>query len=176
MVEQLRKDGIQLEVEWMPYELAPDASLEGESLLDYLPKEQVENAIDALNELGKGLGIHINNRGKKFNTRRAHLAGYYAKDKGVYEEYSKKVFEAYFVEVQNVAKKEVLNEIALSLGLDVKEMNDWIDQGRYTERLLADFGIADQNAVNVVPTFVINGQTRFSGIKPYHEFKKYFPK
>ena len=174
LVEKLKKDGFDFTVEWMPYELAPDASQEGENLFDFIPREQIEHSMNQLNELGKDLGIHFHNRNKKFNTRRAHLAGYYAKDQGLYDKFSKRVFEAYFVEGINVAKVDVLSKIAEEVGLDAAEMNRLVDSGSYTERLMADFTIADRNAVNVVPTFMVGEDTRFEGIVPYKDFKKVF--
>ena len=53
-------------------------------------------------------------------------------------------------------------------------MNRLVDSGSYTERLMADFTIADRNAVNVVPTFMVGEDTRFEGIVPYKDFKKIF--
>ena len=158
----------------MPFELAPNASIEGESLYDYLPKERVDQSIDQLNVMGKELGLVFNNKGQKFNTRRAHLAGYYAKDQGCYDAYSKKVFEAYFVHAQNVAKKEVLNDIAASIGLDTGEMNRLIDAGAYEDRLMADFAVANAYRVDLVPTFIVNEETRFAGALNYEQFKSNF--
>lgn len=174
MVNQLKKDGYALILEWMPYELAPDASLEGEDLYDYLPKERIEQSMAQLNALGKEFGLEFNNKGKKFNTRRAHLAGYYAKDHGVYDEYSTKVFEAYFMHGKNVAKKEVLDEIASALGLDAEEMNRLVDSGAYEERLWSDFSVADAHRVNLVPTFIVNDEMRFAGAMNYEQFKSHF--
>ena len=53
LVEKLKKDGFDFTVEWMPYELAPDASQEGENLFDFIPREQIEHSMNQLNELGK---------------------------------------------------------------------------------------------------------------------------
>lgn len=158
----------------MPYELAPNASLEGESLYDYLPKERVDQSILQLNEMGKELGLSFHNVAQKFNTRRAHLAGYYAKDQGLYDIYTQKVFEAYFVHAENVAKKEVLNQIAIACGLDIGEMNQLIDSGAYEERLQADFAIANAHRVDLVPTFIVNEGVRFAGVMDYEEFKSNF--
>ncbi len=158
----------------MPYELSPDASKEGEDLYAYLPRSQVESSIDRLNLMGQELGIHFNNKNKKFNTRRAHLAGYYAKDQGLYESFSKKVFEAYFVDGVNIAQEDILSKIADEAGLNSSDMNNLINSGAYTERLFADFEIADRNTINVVPTFIAGEDVRFSGIVAYKDFKKIF--
>ncbi|MFA5523726.1 MAG: DsbA family oxidoreductase [Tissierellales bacterium] len=174
LVEKLKEDGIDYTIEWMPFELDPNAPLEGMDLFNVYPKEYVVNSINYLSKLGKDLGIIFNNVNSKFNTRRAHLAGYYAKDQNKYNEYSKSVFKAYFDDKLNIADKNVINEIAESIGLDVKEMNDVVNSGKYNERFVEDYKLASKYKVTSVPTFFINENIRISGIKEYNEFKKVF--
>lgn len=160
----------------MPFELDPSASLEGESLFDQIPQAQVEQAIDMLNERSRDLGISFENKGRKFNTRRAHLAGYYAKDQGLYENFSQKIFEAYFQKVLNIGNPSILSQIAEEVGLDSKEMNEKIDSGVYNQRLLNDFAIANENQINLVPSFIAQrrgNMIAFSGGIPYEDFKEY---
>lgn len=174
LVEKLKEDGIEYNIEWMPFELDPNAPLEGMDLFNVYPKEYVVKSINYLSRLGEDLGIVYNNVNGKFNTRRAHLAGYYAKDENKYNEYSKAVFKAYFGDKLNIADKNVINEITNSIGLDVKQMNDAVDSGIYDERLMEDYKLASKYKVTSVPTFIINENVRISGIKEYNEFKKAF--
>lgn len=143
-------------------------------LFTVYPKEYVVNSLNYLSKLGKDLNIEFNNVNGKFNTRRAHLAGYYAKEQNKYNEYSKAVFKAYFDHGLNVADKSVIDEIANSIGLDVKEMNEPIDSGKYNERLMEDYRLANEYNITSVPTFIINHKIRVSGIREYNEFKKIF--
>lgn len=143
-------------------------------LFTVYPKEYVVNSLNYLSKLGKDLNIEFNNANGKFNTRRAHLAGYYAKEQNKYNEYSKAVFKAYFGNKLNVADKNVIDEITNSIGLNVKEMNEAIDSGKYNERLMEDYKLAREYNITSVPTFIINDKIRVSGIKEYNEFKKIF--
>lgn len=174
LVKKLKEDGIEFNIEWIPFELDPNTPIEGMDLFTVYPKEYVVNSINYLSRLGKDLGIEYNNLNGKFNTRRAHLAGYYAKKHNKYDEYSKAVFKAYFGDKLNIADKNVLNKIANSIGLDVKEMNETIDSGKYDERLIDDYKLASKYKISSVPTFIINDSIRISGIKEYSEFKKAF--
>lgn len=174
LVEKLKEDGIEYNIEWIPFELDPNAPLEGMDLFNVYPKEYVVKSINYLSRLGEDLGIVYNNINGKFNTRRAHLAGYYAKDQNKYNEYSKAVFKAYFGDKLNIAEKNIINEIINNIGLDVKEMNDVVDSGKYDERLMEDYKLASKYKVTSVPTFIINENIRISGIKEYNEFKKAF--
>lgn len=172
LVNKLKEDGIECEVEWVPFELDPNAPLEGTDLFTVYPKDYVVNSINYLNKIGKELNIQYNNLNGKFNTGRAHLAGYYAKEKNKYDEYSNAVFKAYFVDKLNVADKNVLNKIAHGIGLDVEEMNKLVDSGKYDNRLFEDYKLARDYSIRSVPTFFINDEKRISGIKEYGEFKK----
>lgn len=62
-------------------------------LFNVYPKEYVVKSINYLSRLGEDLGIVYNNINGKFNTRRAHLAGYYAKDQNKYNEFKKAFLE-----------------------------------------------------------------------------------
>lgn len=174
LVNKLMDDGIECNVEWIPFELDPNAPLEGMDLFTVYPKNYVVNSINHLNKLGRDLNIKYNNINSKFNTRRAHLAGYYAKDKDKYDEYSNAVFKAYFGEKLNVADVDVLNKIADSVGLNIVEMNAAIDSDKYNSRLTEDYRLANEYSIRSVPTFIINEETIISGIKEYDEFKEYF--
>ncbi len=144
------------------------------NLFDVYPREYVVNSLKYLSMLGEDLDIEYNNINSKFNTRRAHLGGYYAKDQNKYTQYSEAVFKAYFTLGLNVADKNVLNEIAKIIGLNISEMNEAIDSGKYTDKLMEDYKLAVEYKITSVPTFIINNKMRISGIKEYNEFKKYF--
>ncbi len=174
LVNRLKEEGIEFNIEWIAFELDPNAPLEGMDLFTVYPKEYVVNSLNYLSKLGKDFGIEFNNLNGKFNTRRAHLAGYYAKEHHKYDEFSKAVFKAYFADKLNIADKNVLNEIANSIGLDVDEMNEAVDSGKYDERLMDDYKLASKYKIISVPTFIIDDKNRISGIKEYSEFKKAF--
>lgn len=133
LMDHLKKDGIEYEVEWIPFELDPNAPLEGSDLFDIYPREYVTRSLDMLSRMGKEYGIEYNNINGKFNTHRAHLGGFYAKEKGLYQEYLKAMFKAYFTDGINLGSKDEVSKIAESIGLDSEEMDRAIDSGRYKE-------------------------------------------
>ena len=95
-------------------------------------------------------------------------------DRELYEPYARQVFTAYFTHNQNIAEKEVIDNIVSELGLDVEEMNRLIDSGIYDNRFRNDIKEGKTNGVTSVPTFVINEKTRFYGVRPYDQFKALF--
>lgn len=125
-----------------------------------------------LAQLGEPYSINFLNKDKKFNTHRAHLAGEYAKTQEKYDEFSKEAFKAYFVDVKNLADKEVLNEIAAKIGLDIKEMNKQIDEGKFDDILIDTIDLSQYYEVESVPTFIINETDRLTGVRDYEQFKR----
>lgn len=172
LVEKLKKDGISFDLDWVPFELDPNAPQEGMDLYEVYPKEYVDKAIDMLSKMGKDYGISYNNKNGKFNTRKAHLGGYYALEKGKYDEYARAVFKAYFEDSLNVSHNEVLSKIAENIGLDKVDMLEAIDSGKYDEKLKAAVNLAFESDIQSVPTFIINNKYKMSGIRSYDDFKK----
>lgn len=172
IVNKLKEDGVQFNVEWYPFELKPDAALEGESLFDSLPKDYAEKAYEMLSKLGEPYEIKFLNKDKKFNTHRAHLAGEYAKTVGKYDEFSEEAFKAYFKDSKNIADKDVLNEIANKVGLNVEEMNNQIDEGKFDAILQNAKDLVRVYRVESVPTFIINEKDQLTGVRDYEQFKR----
>lgn len=172
LINRLIEDGIELDVEWIPFELDPNAALGETDLFTVYPEKYVVGAINKLSRLGEEVNVKYNNINSKFNTRRAHLAGYYAKEHNMYAEYSKAVFKAYFEDVLNVADVDVLNQIAENIGLDITEMNESIDSGKYDSRLAEDLKLGKNYSISSIPTFIINDEFRMSGVREYRAFKE----
>ncbi len=56
------------------------------------------------------------------------------------------------------------------LGLDVKEFNNCLDSGKYTQAVKDDFALGQSVGVSGTPTFFINGQ-QLIGAQPFEAFK-----
>lgn len=174
MAEKLKEDGIEYNIEWIPYELDSTIPLEGADLYDIYPKKHIEGSMKVLTRLGHNYGIQYNNINNRFNTRRAHLAGYYAMEQGLYPEYAEAIFKAYFEDNLNLGDKEVLDKVVLDLGFDVEKMNDTIDSRFYEERLKLDYEASKDYKIESVPTFIINEKVVVTGVRDYEKFKAEF--
>jgi protein-disulfide isomerase len=64
-----------------------------------------------------------------------------------------------------------LKIIAKELGLDTEAFNACLDEGRYRDKVAADYGEARRREVTGTPTFFV-GQTMVVGAKPYSAFKE----
>lgn len=172
LIQKLREAGLIFELEWLPFELDPNVPAEGMDLYKVLPKEYVERSLEILSKMGKEFGINYNNKNAKFNTRLAHLCGFYALEKGKYDDYAKAVFIAYFEDGANVYDRDVLGKVAEKIGLDSKEMLDVVDLGKYDENLVKAKNLANDLGIQSVPTFIINNRYKIAGVRDYDSFKE----
>lgn len=172
--DKLKKDNIDFTVDWIPYEMHPDIPVEGISVEFKNPKAYIEKLFEMQNNMGREYGIKYNKQEKDYNTHRALLAGEYAKTVGKYEEFSKKVFKAYFVDLENIGKKEILDKIAKEAGLDINEMNHLIDAGKFDSKFDEAKKLIEKFDVEGTPTFIINDKHKIVGIRPYKQMKRSF--
>src|SRR5881409_552955 len=76
------------------------------------------------------------------------------------------LYKAYFVEGRNLAKEEVLLEIARSVGLPVEEARSVLENRSSKDAVDADWQKARRYGVTGVPTFVAGG-SKVVGAQPY---------
>ena len=65
---------------------------------------------------------------------------------------------------------ENLKRFARDLGLDTEKFNVCLDEGKYMDKVAADYDEAGRRGATGTPTFFV-GQTMVVGAKPYGEFK-----
>ena len=157
---------------WYPYLLNPDTPLEGIKVEQTFSEEQTKKALERLEYLGSDYNLEFNSGSNIYSSTRAHKATLFARDNNMFYEFAKKVFDSVFKEGKNIGKKEVLNDLALSLNLDVKDMNKAIDSGMYDKYLKEADQIAKDYNVKNVPTFIVDGVKKDINVKQYEEFKK----
>ena len=174
LLEKLENDNIKYNVDWIPFELDPNAPIEGMDLFDIYPKEYILKSLDMLSELGKEYSIEFNNKNNKYSTKRAHLGGFYAKEQNKYNEYSKAMFKAYFGDNINIGDRLEIDKIAKNLGLDIEAMNKAIDAGKYDSLLNQAKNDSEAYKIQSIPSFIINEKSKLIGIRDYERFKQEF--
>jgi len=172
IVEQLKKDGVDFSVEWIPYESYPEIPLEGKDLYNNYSKEQVDSMYEMLGRHAKPYSIEFGNAHIKYNSHRALLAGEYAKTVNKYDDFSKEVFKAAFTDVKNIGHKDTIDEIAEKVRLNIVEMNKSIDEGKYDDKLKRAKELVDKHNIKEVPTFVVNDEHNVINIRNYKRIKK----
>lgn len=172
IIDKLRKENPDLEIQWMPFELAPDMPFEGREITEKVAPEQLEMAYKRILRLGSEYDLVYNNRTSNFNTNRLHKASLYANSVDKFYEFSKEAFKIIFEYGKNVADHSVIDDIALSLGLDVNEMNKQIDEGIFDEEMEMAKALIPTHDIDSVPSFVVNDDKKVTTLKDYKRIVK----
>ena len=106
-----------------------------------------------------------------YNSRRAQELTKWAETKGKAEELANALFRAYFVDVKNIGKNEVLSKIAEESGLPADEATDVLMSGSFKDAVDDDWKRCAAFGVNAVPTFRA-GRYLMVGAQPYEELQR----
>ncbi len=110
-------------------------------------------------------------RNMSYNSRLAQELATWAASKGKAEEVANALFRAYFVDVKNIGKVEVLAEIAERNDLPKDEATDVLLSRKYKAAVDEDWKRCAAFGINGVPTFLA-GKYLMVGAQPYEELKR----
>lgn len=110
-------------------------------------------------------------RNMSYNSRLAQELAKWAETKGKGEEVANAIFRAYFVDVKNIGKADVLAEIAEENDLPKDEATDVLLSRKYKQAVDDDWRRCASFGVNAVPTFLA-GKYLMVGAQPYEELKR----
>jgi predicted DsbA family dithiol-disulfide isomerase len=110
-------------------------------------------------------------RNMSYNSRLAQELAKWAESKGKAEEVANALFRAYFVDVKNIGKADVLAEIAERNDLPKDEAIDVLLSRKYKDAVDDDWRRCAAFGVNAVPTFLA-GKYLMVGAQPYEELKR----
>jgi len=141
------------------FPLHPDTPEEGIALKDYFAGRGWD--MDELHAQMKARmeaeGLEYPKRTHTFNTRRAQELAKWAEPQGKLAIHDA-LFRAYFVDGKNLAKTDVLVEVARGVGLDADEARRAIEDGAWSDAVDADWKRARAMGVTGVPTYVAGRQ------------------
>ena len=158
--------------DFYPYELDREVPEEGTSLENSIPRERIEMSYRRIERLGSEYGLVYKNKMHKFNTGLLHRAALYANEAGRFYEFSSEAFKAIFSEGNNVALKEIVNDIGLKAGLNIQEMMTAIEDGSFEEAMEEARELSSAYAIESVPTFIREDGKKVTLLKDYEKFKK----
>ena len=171
MVDLLKVE-YNVDVEWRPYYLRPDTPPEGMDLPDYILKARASGADDRLQSMAKMNGMEFKSPDRIYNTRIAHEATEYARERNKELEFHRVVFRKVYAEGLDISKWDILRSAAVEVGLDADDMQSVVDSGKYTAEVAAQVRQAQEIGVTGVPTYVINDRYAIVGAQPIEAFKR----
>ena len=110
-------------------------------------------------------------RTMSYNSRLAQELAKWAETKGKAEEVVNALFRAYFVDVRNIGKADVLTKIAEENDLPADEATDVLLSRKFKDAVDDDWRRCAAYGVNAVPTFLA-GKYLMVGAQPYDELQR----
>ena len=110
-------------------------------------------------------------RNMSYNSRLAQELSKWAESQGKGDEIHDSLFRAYFVDVRNIGRADVLAQIAQENGLPADEATDVLLSRKYKSAVDEDWKRCAAYGVNAVPTFLAS-RYLMVGAQPYEELER----
>jgi predicted DsbA family dithiol-disulfide isomerase len=178
----LQRDGIEVTLQFQPFELNPQMPPEGDDADAYLARkyrstpEQRAAARANLRQRGAEVGFTFGERARVWNTfdahRLLHWAGLQGDGGQAQRALKHALLKAYHGDGRNPGSREVLVELAGAVGLDPQRAAQIIDGDEYTDEVRAAEAHWQRLGIHSVPSVVVNGRHLIQGGQPSEVFEK----
>lgn len=167
--EAVKDVGVDVEIEWMPFELRPHPQPTLRPEDDYLPQIWAS----AVYPMARRLGVDITLPAVSPQPYTAlAFEGYqYAAEQGLGTAYTRRMFRAFFQESQDLGQIDVLATLAGEIGLDEAAFRAALAEGSYRAKHQDALREAAAHQVRAVPTILI-GDTRIEGVPRAAQVRK----
>ena len=170
MVETLKTE-YQIDLEWRPFYLYFDTPPEGRELSEHIKRARANGSEERLASMARMHGMEFVSTKRIYNTRLAHEATEYARERGKGNEFHKVIFRKVYAESADPSQWDVLRSVAEEVGLDAEEMQRDVESEKYKLNVEEQVKWAYEIGVQGVPTYVVNDRYAIVGAQPYEVFK-----
>lgn len=154
-------EGLEVEIEWMPFELRPYPTPTLKPEDEYLPRVWKASVYPMAERLG--VPIQLPTVSPQPYTRKAFLGLQYAKQQGKGNEYTTAVMKAFFQQNLNIGEDQVLKNILANLGLNPAGLDEFVNSPLANAQHDADLQYTKQLGIQAVPSLAV-GKQFFSGV------------
>ena len=171
------EEKFKLSIRWIQFPLHPETPQKGLSLEELFAGRDLDiQAIQGhLRELMRLEGLPYGNRTHTYNSRLAQELSKWGERFPESSLLNQKIFEAYFVDGQNLANQNLLVKLAGEAGLSTQEATKVLENRVFKEAVDIDWMRSRQIGISGVPTFVI-GQYGISGAHSYEILERFVVK
>jgi predicted DsbA family dithiol-disulfide isomerase len=178
-------DETDVQINWRPFMLDHGIPESGMPYKQYMkkkfgsgPSDQFKAMRDHLMAAAGPAGISFNfdDIPMRPNTLKAHLLIKWAHGQGKAHAASEALFRTFFKDLKDIGDDKVLANIADSIGMDGKLVQDLLSQGRDGEALKQELAYFQKLGVTSVPTFIYNGTFAVQGGQPANVHRTAFKK
>lgn len=160
--EAIQESGLEVVVEWMPFELRPYPTPTLRPEDDYL-QTVWPRAVYPLAER-YGVEIKLPSVSPQPHTALAWEGYQFAREHAQGNSYNRRVLKAFFQEDEDIGKVEVLARLATELGLDHAAFQQALLERHYREAHQLALAQAQTVGVTAVPTFMVGGH-KLAGVQ-----------
>ena len=161
-----------MRVAWVPFELHPEAPVEGIPREAYFGRARSEQMRSHLQTVAAEVGLTMESRDVIINSRRALGAAEFAREKGKFDEMHHALFRAHWERTAKLEDVDDLVRIGEGIGLDPVELRQAIDGGRYEPVIDESRREAESVGINAIPAHVFGGRYLVVGAQPYEIFQR----
>lgn len=163
LLDAARESGLEVNIEWMPFELRPYPAQTLRPEDGYLQTIWPQSVYPLASRFG--VDIKLPSVSPQPHTELAWEGYQFAREHGKASEYNERMLQAFFQEDQDIGDPDVLTRLAEDIGLDPSRYRQALEQRRYRQRHQQALQEANAMQVTAVPTIVI-GTRRLSGVQP----------
>ena len=167
-----------VKVQWQPFELNPDISLEGENIIEHMSykygmkADEVKAYQEDRKKTAEELGFKFDSYDEMniVNTRDCHILLDYADKFGKQTELQMRLFAAHFSERKNISDRAVLKKEIESVGLNTEDAMNLLD-GNERNNIQVKEENWRKKGVSSVPTMIFNNSMMMNGAYPIGTYK-----
>jgi predicted DsbA family dithiol-disulfide isomerase len=159
-------------VTWLPFELHPEAPLEGIPRDVYFGRGRFEQMRHHLESIAAEVGLSMQQRDVIINSRRALGAAEFAREHGKFEAMHRALFKAHWDGTGRLEDTDDLARIGAGVGLDPAELQKAIEEDRYAAVIDDNRGQAEAVGINAIPAHIFGRRYLVMGAQPYEAFQQ----
>ena len=171
---------VSAEIHFQPFELNPNMPPGGQDIVEHLAQKygstpaQLAQNQERLRERGEELGFifDLQKRTRIYNTFDAHRLLHWAEGQGKQRELKHALLRAYFTDGRDPSDREVLVNVAESVGLNAQEAAAVLDSGQYAQEVREAEQFFQREGIQAVPSVIIDRQYLIQGGQPVEAFEQ----
>jgi predicted DsbA family dithiol-disulfide isomerase len=159
-------------VTWRPFELHPEAPVEGIPREVYFGQARSQQMQSYMQSVAQSVGLEMQTRDVIINSRRALGAAEFAREHGKFDEIHHALFKAHWEGKGKLEQVVDLVRIGESVGLDGDELGRAIEEDRYAGVIDENRRVASSVGINAIPAHVFGRRYLVLGAQPYEVLKE----
>ncbi len=157
---------------WLPYELHPEAPVEGIPREAYFRGARFEQMRKHLETTAAEVGLTMRQRDVIINSRRALGAAEFAREHGRFDAMHHALLKAHWEGTARLENTDDLVRIGAEVGLDASDLRAAIDEDRYAAVIDDNRREAESLGINAIPAHIFGRRYLVLGAQPYEAFKQ----